>query len=115
MRLGVEAARVVEIDEGWDSIVLEVDGEWIVRVPRREEVREVMSLEARLLSELASALPVPVPRIEVVEDSADASFVAYRKLPGDALHDPPPSLARSSLGFSPRFTSSLASAPCAWG
>lgn len=93
MRLGVEAARVVEIDEGWDSLVLEVDGKWIVRVPRREEVREVMPLEARLLRELAPALPVPVPRIEIVEDEAEVFFVAYRKLPGEPLDDPPASLA----------------------
>lgn len=98
-RLGVEAARVVEIDEGWDSLVLEIDDEWIVRVPRREEVREAMSLEARLLRELADALPVPVPRVEVVEDSGDVSFVAYRKLPGGPLDDPPASLAPQLAAF----------------
>lgn len=82
-----------EIQEGWDSVVLEVDGEWIVRVPRREEVREWVRREARLLPELAPVLPVPVPRFEVVEDRDDMFFVAYRKLPGKALRDPPVSLA----------------------
>jgi aminoglycoside phosphotransferase (APT) family kinase protein len=82
-----------EIQEGWDSVVLDVDGEWIVRVPRREEVREWIRREARLLPELASAVPVPVPRFEVVEDSDDVFFVAYRKLPGRPLGDPPVSIA----------------------
>jgi aminoglycoside phosphotransferase (APT) family kinase protein len=85
-RLGLQAATVVEIEEGWDSRVLEVNGEWIVRVPRREEVREWMRREARLLPELAAVLPVPIPRFEVVEDS-DVFFVAYRKLRGEPLVD----------------------------
>lgn len=93
-RLGIETARVREIEEGWDSLVLEVDGEWIVRVPRRDEVREWIRREARLLPELAAVLPVPVPRFEVVEDRDDVFFVAYRKLPGKPVDDPPASLAR---------------------
>jgi aminoglycoside phosphotransferase (APT) family kinase protein len=84
-RLGIDAADVVQIEEGWDSSVLEIDGEWIVRVPRREEVRPAVRLEARLLPELAPRLAVPVPRFEVVEDSEEAFFVAYRKLPGEPL------------------------------
>jgi aminoglycoside phosphotransferase (APT) family kinase protein len=92
-RLGVQAADIVEIEEGWDSSVLEIDGEWIVRLPRREEVREAVRSEARLLPELASALPVPVPRFEIVEDSPEAFFVAYRKLPGEPLDDSAASLA----------------------
>ena len=82
-----------EIQEGWDSVVLDVDDQWIVRLPRREEVREWMRRESLLLPELASALPVPVPRFEVFEDSNDMFFVAYRKLPGKPLCDPPVSLA----------------------
>ena len=84
-RLGLEAASVVLIDEGWDSSVFEVDGEWILRVPRRQEVRGWMRVEAALLPELAEALPVPVPRFEAVEDTADDFFVLYRKLEGDTL------------------------------
>jgi aminoglycoside phosphotransferase (APT) family kinase protein len=92
-----------EIQEGWDSVVLEVDGDWIVRIPRREEVRGWIRREARLLPELAPVLPVPVPRFEVVEDRDDLFFVAYRKLPGKALGDPSVSLA-AQLG---RFLAAL--------
>jgi aminoglycoside phosphotransferase (APT) family kinase protein len=98
-RLGVEAAEVIEIEEGWDSLVLEVDEEWIVRVPRRSEVRESMQCEGRLLAELAPLLPVPVPRFEVVEDSQDVFFVAYRKLPGEPLDDPSALLAPQLAAF----------------
>jgi aminoglycoside phosphotransferase (APT) family kinase protein len=97
-RLGVDAAKVVEIDEGWDSLVLEVDGERIVRVPRRDEVRESMRVETRLLPKLAPVLPVPVPRFDLVEDS-DLFFVAYPKLSGEPLDDPAELLATELGAF----------------
>ena len=102
-RLGLEAPRFREIEDGWDSLVLEVDGQWLIRVPRRPEVREWMRREARLLPELGPALPVPVPRFEVVEDTDDVFFVAYRKLPGKPLGDPPVAVA-AELG---RFLAAL--------
>lgn len=83
-RLGVDASCSLETEEGWDSVVFELPGSWIVRVPRREEVREWLRREARLLPELGPALPVPVPKFEVLEDS-DVFFAAYRKLPGEPL------------------------------
>jgi aminoglycoside phosphotransferase (APT) family kinase protein len=80
----LEPRTVVAIEEGWDSLVLDVDDEWIVRVPRRAQVAEWMGPEIRLLPELAAMLPVPVPRFEhVVRNGVRA--VAYRKLPGDPL------------------------------
>jgi aminoglycoside phosphotransferase (APT) family kinase protein len=84
-RLGLEASIVERIEEGWDSTVYEVNGEWIVRVPRRDEVRVWMRREASLLPVLAPALPVPVPRFEAVEDTVAVSFVAYPKLSGQPL------------------------------
>jgi aminoglycoside phosphotransferase (APT) family kinase protein len=84
-RLGLKAPRVVPIEEGWDSSVFEVDGEWIVRAPRRPEVRDWMRVEAALLPALADALPVPIPQFAGVEDTARDFFVAYRKLEGEAL------------------------------
>ena len=98
-RLGASASEVVEIEEGWDSRVLEVDDDWIVRVPRRKEVRETVPLEAKLLDELSAILPVAVPRFEIVEDAGDVFFVAYRKLPGEPLADPDAALARRLNAF----------------
>lgn len=72
------ARTVVAIEDGWDSLVLEVDGEWIVRVPRRPEVRKWLAMEVRLLPALAPTLPVPIPQFAHVTEGA----VAYRKLPG---------------------------------
>ena len=97
-RLALDAPTAVEIEEGWDSSVLEVDGEWIVRVPRRADVRESMRVEARLLPELGAVVRLPVPRFELVADS-DVFFVAYRKLPGEPLAEASPPLAAELAAF----------------
>jgi aminoglycoside phosphotransferase (APT) family kinase protein len=98
-RLGVRPSTVVQIEEGWDSSVLEIDGEWIVRVPRRQEVREAVRAEARLLPELTSVLPVAIPQFAIVEDSSADFFVAYRKLPGRRLDVAPVALATQIARF----------------
>ncbi|MFL5736446.1 MAG: phosphotransferase, partial [Actinomycetota bacterium] len=78
--LGLSVETVTEIQGGWDNAVFEVNGEWIVRVPRREEVRPWLRKEMRLLPEIAPLLPLPIPSFEIAEDG-DQPFVAYRKLP----------------------------------
>ena len=82
--LALEIDAVRRIDDGWDYIVFEVNGEWIVRVPRRADVREWFRGEAVLLEVLAEALPVRVPEPVAIEDR-DLSFMVYRKLEGEPL------------------------------
>lgn len=69
-------------EEGWDSVVLDVDDEWIVRVPRRPAIAGTYAAEARLLEAIAPALPAPVPRFRRVGES----FVVYAKLRGTPLY-----------------------------
>lgn len=77
--LRFDHARVVT--DGWDSLVVELDGAWIVRLPRRPEVGEWIEKELRLLSELAPCLPVAIPRFELV--SRDGLVcVVYRSIHG---------------------------------
>lgn len=57
----VEPRDVRRIETGWDSVVLDVDGEWILRVARRDVVAARYGVETRLLPELAPLLPLPVP------------------------------------------------------
>jgi aminoglycoside phosphotransferase (APT) family kinase protein len=72
-------AHVVE--DGWDSLVLDLDGEWIVRFPRRPEVEQWVVREIALLPELAPTLPVAVPRFDLIARDGVAC-VGYRKLAG---------------------------------
>lgn len=87
------------VEDGWDSLVLDVDDAWIVRIPRRPEVRETLAVEVRLLPEL----PGPVPRFELVT----AEAVAYPKLHGD-LVDPTNQTLGAEIG---RFLAGLHAFP----
>jgi aminoglycoside phosphotransferase (APT) family kinase protein len=75
------AGKLTLVDTGWDSLVVDVDGDWIFRFARRPEVVKWLRREADLLPRLARALPVPVPHFEFVGDG----YVAYRKLHGKPL------------------------------
>ena len=79
------ARSVTLLGEGWDSEVYEVDGEWVVRFPKRAAVQETLARERALLPQLAQVLPVAVPRFELFGEPCELfpyRFVGYRKLPG---------------------------------
>lgn len=77
--LELRDVRVVE--DGWDSLVLDLDGEWIVRFPRRPEVEQWVEREIALLPELAVTLPVAVPRFDLIARNG-VVCVGYRKPAG---------------------------------
>ncbi|RPI31238.1 MAG: hypothetical protein EHM70_11960 [Chloroflexota bacterium] len=73
---------------GWDSVVLDVNGEWIFRFPRRPEIEAQHEKEIALLPALSGHLHAAVPRFEVIcRRSAECKtpFVGYRKIAGNAL------------------------------
>lgn len=77
----LDVRDVRTIEDGWDSLVLEVAGEYVFRFPRRPEVQEWVEREIRLLPELGELLPVAVPRFELVARNG-LLCVGYRKLVG---------------------------------
>lgn len=84
-QVGVERCEM--IPGGWDHAMLLVNDEWIFRIPRRPENEATLQKEARLLPELASALPVAVPRFEHVwrGGASPRIIVGYRRIPGVRL------------------------------
>lgn len=78
------------ITRGWDSFVLEVNGELIFRFPMRDDVIVYLQKEMTLLPVLEQALSTPIPHFEYI-GHGDAgypyAFVGYRKLNGVALED----------------------------
>lgn len=75
---------------GWDYELWEVNGELLFRFPQREQCAGPLEREARLLAAIAGALPLPVPRPELVSEggaSFPLPFFAYRKLAGEPLED----------------------------
>jgi aminoglycoside phosphotransferase (APT) family kinase protein len=86
---------LVEIDDGYDFKVAILDDAWVLRIPRRPGVVEALEREAALLPELAAALPVKVPRFELV--SREPPFVVYRLIEGRPLVDEDPDGVRMFL------------------
>lgn len=77
----LDLREIRTIEDGWDSLVLEVAGMYVFRFPRRPEVQAWVEREIRLLPELAESLPVAVPRFELVARNG-LLCVGYRKLVG---------------------------------
>jgi aminoglycoside phosphotransferase (APT) family kinase protein len=103
--LDVRELRTIE--DGWDSLVLEVNGEYVFRFPHRPEVETAVEREASLLPELAAVLPVAVPRFEFVARNG-LVCVGYRKLLGEPASRGLPRGAAEDLG---RFLAALHAFP----
>jgi len=87
---GFEFRDVRIVEDGWDGLVLDVDGEWIVRFPRRPEVDQLDGAGDRPSARAGpTTLPVAIPRFELAARNGLVG-VGYRKLAG--------SPARNGLG-----------------
>jgi aminoglycoside 2''-phosphotransferase len=75
------------LQQGWDSVTLLVNDEVVFRFARRPDVAVRLAREARLLPQLAPALPVAIPDIRYTcEDPAGGMrFVGYPLLAGESL------------------------------
>src|SRR6266566_401550 len=86
----VAVQTVLPITRGWDSFVLEVNGELIFRFPMREDVIEYLQKEMRLLPVLDQALSTPIPHFNCIghgDENYPFMFVGYCKLGGLELDD----------------------------
>jgi len=82
------AGRSVQfLAEGWDFAMYEVEGGWLLRLPKREEAEEELAVEAALLPQLAPLLGVAVPEFTCVgaaEEILSRPFAIYRRIEGVA-------------------------------
>ena len=78
-------ARITKRAQGWDNEALEINGEWIFRFPKRADSALDVERELRLMPQITSRLPLPIPRYEFF-GRATAEFpylfAGYRKLSG---------------------------------
>jgi aminoglycoside phosphotransferase (APT) family kinase protein len=90
------------LGQGWDMTVWLVDDRWVFRFPRREMVIAGLRNEIASLRELASRVPLPIPRPTLLGEPSPgyrwpfygAPFLPGRELADAALDDP----ARVALG-----------------
>ncbi len=81
----IGAVDVTYLDEGWDSVVYDVNGRWIFRFPKRAEVEAIHSVEAALLPRLADRVPIGIPRPSLRGEPGRGypyRFLGYERLPG---------------------------------
>src|SRR5688572_29341591 len=99
--------RAEQLGEGWDGVVLLVNGAWAFRFPKRAEVEAAHDRERALLAALAPRLPLPIPVPVFLGRRCDAfplRFAGYRLVPGvgaDVAPEPsrPDDVARVFGGF----------------
>ena len=74
-------------------MVIQVNGEWLFRFPKRDGVAaRLLQIEVPLLKALAPTLPLPIPYFEFVAAAPSGDmrpFAGYFKLPGESLADQP--------------------------
>ncbi len=83
-----DGQTITAVEDGWDSLVLDIDDTYIFRFPRRIETIAGYKKEAALLPALVKVLSCQVPRFEFIclEDmDPSRCFVGYRKIHGIQL------------------------------
>jgi aminoglycoside phosphotransferase (APT) family kinase protein len=73
------------LGSGWDNVALEVDGAWVVRLPRRRLAEPWILHESDVLPVLAPLLPLPVPVpafVGLPGEGFPFYWAGHRKLPG---------------------------------
>lgn len=57
---------------GWDNVAFLVDGQWLVRFPRRAVAVPGVQREIAVLPRLASRLPLPIPDPQFIGQPSDS-------------------------------------------
>lgn len=74
------------LGEGCDSVAFEVNGSWVFRFPKSDDVERQIEIEGRILPALGAYLPARVPQFAfrgAPSAHYPRAFCGYAKLPGD--------------------------------
>ncbi len=77
------ASTLTILNAGWDSVGVDVDGEWIFKFPRHPDAEARLRKEARILAMVRAHAELPVPDLVLFE--SPTLFSRHRKLPGGFL------------------------------
>lgn len=97
-------SRVIFLGEGCDSTAFTVNGQWVFRFPKNEEVERQIDIESRILPRLAERLPVAVPTFRFQAAASPRfprCFVGYPKLPGEPAIRLPPGAVQLDVVIEP--------------
>ncbi|HZS45255.1 MAG TPA: aminoglycoside phosphotransferase family protein [Blastocatellia bacterium] len=83
--LKIEAISLIE--NGWDHLVADINGQWIFRFPKSAHIYSNADLrfevEVVILNLLKNKITLSIPRIEFLGKSF--TYMAYQKIPGNCL------------------------------
>jgi aminoglycoside phosphotransferase (APT) family kinase protein len=103
------------LGEGYDSMAVLVDGEWVFRFPKRKDVEDQLRMEFRILPTLAHVLPLPIPVFRYRGSPSTTypfQFGGYAFIPGIPAHGvAPATVAPAELATLGRFLSRLHTIP----
>ncbi|MEO5807138.1 aminoglycoside phosphotransferase family protein [Devosia sp.] len=71
------------LTEGWDSIGVDIDDQWICKFPRQERAEAALRREVALLGIIRPAVSMPLPDMTLYE--SPMTFTRHRKLAGEHL------------------------------
>jgi aminoglycoside phosphotransferase (APT) family kinase protein len=87
----VQPSTVRYLGEGYDSTAFEVNGGWVFRFPKREDIEQQLLLEMRVLHVLERrSPPIPIPSFRLHGQPTAAfprRFIGYPKLAGVPAFD----------------------------
>lgn len=93
------------LSEGWESVACLVNGHLVFLFPKREMAEHYLRTEIRLLPELATYLPLPIPRFDYVADPPGQhvpfAFVGYELLPGTSSMNCPQEVIQANWWKAP--------------
>jgi aminoglycoside phosphotransferase (APT) family kinase protein len=82
---GLAPIQLSYLGEGYDSTAFEVNGTWVFRLPKADDVERQLGIESRILPLLAEQLPVAIPAFHFHGERSvlfPRRFSGYPKLPG---------------------------------
>jgi aminoglycoside phosphotransferase (APT) family kinase protein len=87
---GPPIRRFRAIQEGWTHLLLDADGRWIFRIPRRRSAADHLQEEVALLNYLSARIRARVPDpflVGALPRPKGWPFVVYARLPGEPLRN----------------------------
>lgn len=74
---------ISRIEDGWDSIPFEINGQYIFKFPKDADSEQKLRLESKVLNTLKGKITTRIPEIEF--EGTKQPFIGYRKIQGVSL------------------------------
>ena len=82
----IEVRTIKKLGEGWVSIAVLVNNEWVFRFPKKQDGAADLKKEISIMPHLAKQITLAIPQFEYLGKQKNGlPFVGYKILPGEIL------------------------------